>query len=213
MTVERFETPILLSNMYVIKEREHAILVDPYEMECDLDGVQVDYIILSHEHYDHISGTNYWRGRTGASVLCSRACADNISDPRKNMSRYFRAFSELQIWAPVNEAIMLECGDYICHADMTFEDSITIEWHGHSLYAFTTPGHSPGSTCYVIDERFVFAGDSIILGYQPSLRFPQGNRKDWERITVPRLRAIDREAIVYPGHFEEFNMKEYSFEM
>lgn len=47
---------LISSNMYVLEENNHLILIDPCIIDIRLENKTVDYIFLTHEHYDHISG-------------------------------------------------------------------------------------------------------------------------------------------------------------
>ena len=87
--VTKVASDLLVSNMYILESNGRYILIDPCVAEIDIDDNCVDYILLTHEHYDHISGVNHWKERTNATVLCSKNCAKNISNPSKNLSKYF----------------------------------------------------------------------------------------------------------------------------
>lgn len=195
--------------MYIVSEEEHLIIIDPCETEYDLSDKHVDYIMLTHEHYDHISGVNYWKNRTGANVICSSICADNIQSAKKNMSHYFQAFCQMQTWAPWSDDIIVE--DYSCTADIIYDREYDIQWIGHSIHCNLLPGHSEGGTCIIIDNSYMFSGDSIIWGYEPTLRFPGGSRKQWVHDSLPKLRSLDENITVYPGHFETFKLKDYNW--
>ena len=59
-------------NMYILEENNHYVLIDPCIIELPfVNASNIDYIFLTHEHYDHVSGVNYWRDQSGASVVCS----------------------------------------------------------------------------------------------------------------------------------------------
>ena len=90
--IRRYVSGLLSSNMYVLGEGDHALIIDPFEDTAPAQGLTVDTIILTHEHYDHISGVELWKACTGAPVLCSRACAENIQSPKMNLARHFREF-------------------------------------------------------------------------------------------------------------------------
>lgn len=92
MKVKRYESDLLCSSMYLIEESEHAIVIDPCRDTSMLSGLRIDKIILTHEHYDHISGVNIWKQKTNASVLCSKACAGNIQNPKKVWRRILKCF-------------------------------------------------------------------------------------------------------------------------
>ena len=59
--IKRYVSGLLSSNMYVIIEGDHAIVIDPFADTTPSEGSIIDYILLTHEHYDHISGVNVWK--------------------------------------------------------------------------------------------------------------------------------------------------------
>ena len=142
---------LISSNMYVLEENNHLILIDPCIIDIRLENKTVDYIFLTHEHYDHISGVNYWKEKCEAEVVCSNICAENIESSRKNLSRYFDAFCELQTWVTVEEPVVNI--DYSCQADRSFEDHLTLEWQGNKICLFECPGHSLGSIFYILEQN------------------------------------------------------------
>ena len=203
MNIKRYESPLLSSNMYIIIETGHAIVVDPFQDVSPAKDLSIDKIILTHEHYDHISGVNKWKEKTNALVLCSKVCAENIQSARKNMARLFVVFCEMQTWVVIDKIPKTD-ENYTCQADETFEDKFVFSWFGHEFSLFELPGHSLGSIGILVDKKFFFSGDSLIQGKDIELRFPGGNRAKWNKIGAPRLALLPERIQVYPGHFEEF---------
>ena len=206
MTIRRYESKLLSSNMYLIVENGHSIVIDPYEDVSEADGVCVDYILLTHEHFDHISGVNNWRQETKAPVLCSKACAERIKDPKSNMARYFNEFCELQTWIEL-DSVPLSDPDYSCTADLVFEDEAHLEWQGHVLNLFEMPGHSMGSIGILLDDSFFFSGDSLFENKDIELRLPGGSKRIWQEFGLPRLSNLPDNVMVFPGHFGEFRYR------
>lgn len=207
--IRRIPSDLLASNMYLVEERGHGIVVDPCEDLSPYDPALVyDWIFLTHEHYDHISGVDAWRERTGARVICSRACGESLKDPKKNFSHFFDSFCELQTWLPYTPG--REYPAFSTHADVVFDGELTMEWQGHSILLTETPGHSPGGSCLLLDGTSLFAGDCLIPGRKTELRFPGGSRKQWQERTLPFLRSLSPETMVYPGHFAPCALNEFS---
>ena len=100
MQINKTDSGLLHSCMYVITENHHAVVIDPCKDISSAAGLTVDYLIITHEHYDHIYGVNEWKAATGAKLVCSSACAANIRSAKKNMSRYFDVFCQMQTWVP-----------------------------------------------------------------------------------------------------------------
>ena len=203
MEIRRYVSDLLSSNMYVIVEDSHAIVIDPFRDTAPAEGLTVDYILLTHEHYDHISGVNEWKRVVGAPVLCSEACAENIQNPRKNLANHFQDFCELQTWVELDRLPDADAG-YACQADETFEDKKILTWRRHTYILFEMPGHSLGSIGILVDEKDFFSGDSLIKGHEIALRFPGGSRTKWKTVGEPRLAAIPKGTRIWPGHFDGF---------
>jgi len=205
--IERYISKLMFSNMYVVKESGHALIIDPHERFDMMDDITPDLILLTHEHYDHISGVNAWKERYHIPVLCSSACAMALENNKQNMAHYFVAFSEMQTYGVQDPDVPID-DQYTCHGDLTFDDTVELHWQGHKMRLFSLPGHSKGSIGIMIDESFLFSGDSLLPDRKVELRFPGGSRKLWESISVQRLKALSEDLTVYPGHRDVFVLKD-----
>ena len=203
MVIKRYKTELMSSNMYVIIEGRHALIIDPCNNVKPAANLIVDRILLTHEHYDHISGVNDWKNLTGADVMCSNNCAVNIMNPRKNMSRYFNEFCALQTMFPT-KGVSLDISDYVCKADMIFENETSFCWQGHTVTLIEIPGHSLGSIGIYVDESGFLTGDSLFKDCDTELRLPGGSIRKWKEVGEKRIEAIPRGIKVWPGHFDCF---------
>ena len=71
-----------------------------------------------------------------------------------------------------------------------------------TLKVLHTPGHTPGSVCFVADDgRAIFAGDTLFSGSIGRTDFPGG---DWGAMaqSLKKLMHIPEDYCVYPGHGE-----------
>lgn len=205
MNVERIDSGLLNSSMYVISENGHAIVIDPCLNVDAADTFIIDYLFITHEHYDHIFGVNEWKERTGAPLVCSKVCSEKIKDSKKNQARHFDSFCEIQSFSMQWNPSFFNLR-FTCEADITFEREEGIEWQGRRIRLVEIPGHSPGSTGIWIDDMF-FSGDSLIEGKEIELRFPGGSRKQWEESGKKIIDAIPVGTMIYPGHFDRFVLK------
>lgn len=204
--VDRIDSGLLHSNMYVVQENGHAIVIDPCLDTTYAENLQIDYLMITHEHYDHISGVNAWKKVTNAPLICSKSCSVSIRNPKKNMSRYFDVFCQMQTWMPI-DGMDIQSVDYQCEADVTFEDSYELSWQGHGIRLLEVPGHSEGSISIQLNDTDIFTGDSLLRGQEIELRFPGGNAKKWEEIGRQRIESIPDGMRIWPGHFEGFIMR------
>jgi glyoxylase-like metal-dependent hydrolase (beta-lactamase superfamily II) len=68
-----------------------------------------------------------------------------------------------------------------------------------------TPGHTPGSQCFLVEERgrpgHLVAGDTLFLGSCGRVDLPGANPEDMYYSLNTTLKALPDETLVYPGHF------------
>ena len=83
------------SCMYIWQEEDSVVIIDPcvskdallYLRERNINRILV---ILTHEHYDHISGVNWLKENFAkVSVLCSQLCAGALDNPYRNLSEFW----------------------------------------------------------------------------------------------------------------------------
>lgn len=204
--------PILRANSYLLFEAGRAVLIDPFwnrEMEQTISvyADAVDYILLTHEHYDHVCGAAAARERYSCPVVASERCANILRQPSQRMLRHFEAFCRLQRFEdrPKSDIDLTYC----CSTDVTFAAELELEWQGHTFYFRSVPGHSPGSSCILVDETYLFSGDSLLPGQERPSIFPGGSIEAFEKQAVPYFCSLPRDTKVCPGHFETFNLSEH----
>ena len=192
MEVRSFTVGPVAENCYLIRveESDRALIVDPGdEPERILHPVRelrlnVEAILITHCHFDHIGAVAPVARETGAPVYCP------------------------QIEVPVLAAIMSwvpgPFGPYESYdADETVSGGETLELAGLQLDVIFTPGHSPGHVTYSIrGEEAIFSGDVIFQGSVGRVDLPGG---DWETLLDSIRTLVDEhppETTVYPGHME-----------
>lgn len=202
------------SRMYVLISSNRALVVDPCVNEDALQlmkdrSVNEVKVLLTHEHYDHISGVNWIKENINCRVIASEKCAERLPDPKHNASAFFNLlihFSSINNNAQIEE---MNVAPYICSADETFGEHSVFNWEDHKVEIIETPGHSKGSVCIIIDELYVFAGDSLIKEKPIITRLPGGSKKQYEEITLPFLKSLPNSSIIFPGHGEEGYLHEF----
>ena len=205
MKIRKCHSPFLASCMYIISENGRAVLIDPFPREI---SEQVDFVLLTHEHFDHISGVNYFKERYDCSVLCSEKAFGRLESPRDNMSRYFDVFTDMPQFKGYPK---VHVDEYSCKADGVLQDGEEIIWQGHKIKMIESPGHTAGCASYLLDNETLFSGDNLFKKRETSTRFPTGSQKDYDEITIPKFKELDGEVIVLPGHYEKFYLKDKKF--
>lgn len=145
------------------------------------EEVSVKYILLTHCHYDHISSSDILREKTGAKSAIHRLDLPALSDPWLNMTQQFDQ--------------PLITGRQI---DVVLEDGSELDACGVNVKVLHTPGHSPGSSCFLVGND-LFTGDTLFRGSYGNTGFPGGDMRTLMYSTA-RLFGLDGAITIYPGH-------------
>ncbi len=173
-----------------------AAIVDPgwhgdiIKNALKTENVDLKYVLLTHGHFDHILGVYGLQKETGAKVVIHECDAGHLIDPCKSLCE--GNFPELQY--PVN-------------ADITVKDGDTIMLGKTEIKVMSTPGHTNGSVCYIIEnEKVILSGDTLFCMTAGRTDFFDGS--DEKMIaSLKRLIALDGDYRVLPGHNRETTLE------
>ncbi len=224
----KYAMPLMDSNMFVMISGSRALIIDPCinEEAGKLLGdseVKELTIILTHEHYDHISGVNRLKewiksapDSGGCKVYANKACAAAITEPTGNLSEFFLAMMIKRSEEERELAKTIFDRSYSCGADVTFEGKIELEWEDLRIVLNETPGHSRGSICAEIYENAeqgdllaLVTGDSLVYGNKIITRLPGGDKQKYREITKPYLESFDKDTLILPGHGNIARLREF----
>lgn len=175
-------------NCYIVYDQnKRGFVVDPGN-KCEVilsaiedEGAEIEYILLTHCHYDHIEGLEKLRETLCAKVVSSFECNKNIQNPSINLSTLFSdTLKASQSDIIVNDGYKFMCGKM-------------------EIKVITTPGHTNGSVCYLVGED-LFSGDTLFLRNIGRWDFPTGNGEEIEKSIKNKLYTLDDDIIVHPGH-------------
>lgn len=202
--VKRFSMQVLDENMYIFVENGEALVVDPNKNNEGMDylkenNIKKVNIILTHEHFDHISGVNIMREEFDCTVICSEDAATAIENPDKNLAKFWDVLIMDKSAEDQAEALKLKDEEYVCSSDTIFSKLTEWVWQGHRVKAVPAPGHSKGSVLYFIDD-VVFSGDSLVNGHGVITRLPGGKWKIYAEKTLPLFQKMSDEMVIFPGH-------------
>lgn len=207
ITIYRYVMPAILSNMYIILEGGQALVVDP---NTDADALkrlkdaqpEKVTVLLTHEHFDHISGVNLLRKNFDVEVVCLKACAELLGDPGRNFAKFWRTMIMDKPPEVQEEGWKVEDLNYSCAADTTYDAETVLHWAGHEIKMTPAPGHSKGGSLFLLDGKILFSGDNLVEGAGVICRFPGGSKKNYAAITRPMLEVLPDDTFVCPGHGE-----------
>lgn len=168
------------TNCYILwaDGSDSCVVIDPgYEPEQVLLAVQrlnkqLQAILLTHGHFDHVGGVREIFAQTDCDIyLCPADCA----------------MPEQMTAGP------------LCYTNSCQEGDV-LHLAGLSIRVLHTPGHTPGSVCYLCEDH-LFAGDTLFAGSCGRTDLPGGS---WSQLTasLARLKALEGDYAVHPGHGE-----------
>lgn len=212
MIIETYTWEIVDVNSYLIREGDKAILIDAVENDSLYEAVREIKeltVILTHCHYDHIAGLNHLREiKPDLKVCATTTCSEYVGDPNRNLSSISKEFmsfylkqdvdemEDCEVKRKINEITGFSCDP----CDITFDDEMTIDFEGHSIVLTRFYGHSNDSLIAVLDDKYMFSGDTI-LGIPTATRLPKGSTRKFWNEDIPRLEKLtDAIDTVYPGH-------------
>lgn len=181
----------IFANCYLLIDegsREAAIVDAGWYNEAIADvikenNVKLKYVLLTHGHFDHILGVYGLQKEEGAKVVIHESDAEHLLDPKKSLCE--GNFPEPQ--HPVK-------------ADITVKDGDVIMLGNEEIKVMSTPGHTNGSVCYILEkDRVIISGDTLFCMTAGRTDFPGGSDEKMIE-SLKRLIALDGDYTVLPGH-------------
>ena len=160
----------------------------------------LDYVFLTHEHYDHIKALNELRDNFNFLTVSTLECSEGIQKSNYNMSKYFNVL----IYFKEHRNTMEICEYYCKPADYIMDNNEIFNWYGIKFRFVKTPGHSKGSTFIFIDNKMLLSGDTLLFKEKIYTKFVGGSKKEYEEITVPIIDNLNEGLRIFPGHGEEY---------
>lgn len=172
---------------YLIGDREtgDTVIVDPAYAAGDLldilesDGMRLSGVLVTHHHPDHIGGSMMGFELKGLAELLER-----VSVPVHVNTHEAQWVSRIT-GIPMSDLTSHEHGDTVSVGDIDIE-------------LLHTPGHTPGSQCFLVDGRLV-AGDTLFLDGCGRTDFPGGDVDEMFR-SLQQLAKLSGDPTVFPGH-------------
>jgi glyoxylase-like metal-dependent hydrolase (beta-lactamase superfamily II) len=180
----------MVNFVYLIGDRERgeAVVVDPAYGVDELvellatDGLRLTGVLATHWHPDHIGGDLMGYSIEGIRELLGRPDVD---------ARVHVQADEVP-W--VTRATGADARDLVGH-----RSGDTVEVGQIPIRLVHTPGHTPGSQCFVVDGKLV-AGDTLFLDGCGRTDLAGGDSDQMYESLTQRLAAIPDDTVLYPGH-------------
>ena len=191
---EKLEVSIFLDdlfgeNCFLIRRRDTsaALVVDPglqlerVRQQLRADHLEVDRILVTHGHIDHIAGVSGLHAETGAPVGMH---------PEDLAIIDWDQFAQLPFAPP---------GFAPFSIDTALTHQMTVPFQDVSVSVLHTPGHTEGSVCFLLGMD-CFAGDTLFQRGIGRTDLPGGDMRKIVFSIRDVLYALPPKTVVYPGH-------------
>ena len=173
---------------YLIGDRAagEALVVDPaWDVEglvaiADRDEMQLVGALATHYHPDHIGGELFGHVVEGlARLLELKGMKVHVQREEAQGVRFMTGLSD-------SDLVLHDGGDRVRVGEVDIE-------------LVHTPGHTPGSQCFLVRDRLV-SGDTLFVKGCGRVDLPGGDPEEMYRSLTERLAKLSDDVVLYPGH-------------
>ena len=166
------------NNVWIVGNEDECVIIDsPHDAAAIISqvrGRKVRAILLTHAHNDHIGAAREVAAAVDAPIHLHPA--------------------DLMLWEQVYPD---------AKPDREIADGDAFQVGGATLRAIHTPGHSPGSTCFVLEEEgTVFTGDTLFNGGPGATGRSYSDYPTILASIRERLLPLPAQTVVRTGHGE-----------
>ena len=162
--------------------RKAAVVDAAWEIDSILrivqqDDMEITHALVTHTHPDHVGGGFAGMEIDGATELLEKCKAKVVV--HKAEAEFIKGLSP-------SDMIKSDNGD-------------KIDVGGVEIELLHTPGHTPGSQCFLVDGRVV-SGDTMFIDACGRVDFPGGNPEQMYYSLTQKLAALPDGTVLFPGH-------------
>jgi hydroxyacylglutathione hydrolase len=191
------------SNVFLLTHGKINFLVDTstarlwkkLQNQLEKAGINhIDYLILTHAHFDHAANANRIKVKYGASVIVHQNEADFLSKGiniipggTTLLTRFLvnlagKWFIRIMKYEP-------------CRYDMLADSLLDLKEMGLNAYIMHTPGHTSGSVSVIVEDEIALVGDAMFGVFKGSVFPPYAENADemvrsWGKLLQSRCRIF-----------------------
>src|SRR5690625_333489 len=188
----------LSTNCYIIEKEKSALIIDPggdydyLKAHIENNKLNVEAILLTHAHFDHIGAVDQLRTDYNVEVYMHELEKDWLTDPSLNGSGRYIMDPTSASNPPVH---LIEEGPFSVGS--------------FQLSVLHTTGHSPGSlSFYLQDAGILIAGDTLFHRSIGRTDLPFGNHDELIKSIQEKILTLPENTICFPGHGPETTVKD-----
>lgn len=162
--------------------RQAAVVDAAWDIEQILrvaaqDDIELTHALITHTHPDHVGGEFFGVRIAGLAELLGKVPVKAVV--HKAEAGNLKGLSSTDL-------LRAESGDEIAIG-------------GVAIKLIHTPGHTPGSQCFLVADRLI-SGDTLFIDSCGRVDLPGGNPEDMYFSLTEKLLALPEETVLFPGH-------------
>jgi len=190
LKIGRLVLSVCSTNCYFVyhEGQNRVIVFDPADQgeyiynALKSKGFEVDTILLTHGHFDHIWGCSKLRALSSAKVYAL------------DKEEALLLSADMNVSEMAGRACTLKCNDFVT-------DGQELDILGFNIKVISTPGHTAGSCCYYFeDDGILISGDTLFEESVGRTDFPTGSGGELHRSLQEKLAPLPDDTKVFPGH-------------
>ncbi|WP_058486122.1 MBL fold metallo-hydrolase [Defluviitalea phaphyphila] len=194
MIIKKVIVGMMAVNCYIVGDENtrKGVVIDPGAEankiieEIKKENLDIEYILLTHSHFDHIGAVDKVKEFTKAKVVIHKEGQEYLKNPNLNLSKSF-ANKEIKI----DPDKLISDGEFIKFGNLTFR-------------VFYTPGHTvDGVNYYEENNKVLFSGDNLFRNSIGRSDLPGGDQNLLITSLKNKIMTLPENVKVYPGHEAE----------
>lgn len=176
------------SNCYLLTSGTHAAIVDPSACADAIltriaeEGVTLDYVLLTHGHFDHIVSIDTLREKVTVPVCIHE---DDLLFPESATKNGI--------------GLLFRVDRTYKRPDRELHDGEILKLGEEEIRVIHTPGHTTGSVCFLCNNEFLITGDTLFADTYGRCDLYGGSEAALFH-SLRALRQLPKDLPIYPGH-------------
>jgi len=174
--------------IYIIgdpKTRKAAVVDPAWDIDAIIDaanrdGYEIDKILITHYHQDHLGGHMMGQTIEGAADLLAKVKA------KVYLNKHEAEGAKKVAGLSDSDIVKVDAGDVLKVGDL-------------EVKFLHTPGHTPGSQCFLVDGNLI-SGDTLFVNSCGRVDLPGSDPEAMYHSLNSTLKNLDDDTVVYPGH-------------
>lgn len=197
--IKTFGVGFIETNMYLVIENRLGLVIDPGFIESEANRIikeikkgvdEIPMVLLTHCHFDHISGCGILKKEFKCKIYCHKLDEEKLIDPHMSGAHFF-----------VSLGFSLKPDGYL-------SDNQELRFSNLNLKIIHTPGHTKGGVAILLEDKYLFSGDTIFKDSIGRTDLYDGDYDTEIDSITKKILVLPKETIILPGHGPQTTVKD-----